>query len=318
VPEPKWCSRGELEASGLSKPAIDGLIRSGQVKSVFRGVLLPADAAGDLWQLCGAGLSTQHPDAVVSRRTSAVAHQFPWLPKEWPRSREICVDVPRACTRSSRRGLDRRWSATDPEDLVTWHGLRIHSVARTAVDLARDGDRDLVVPILDGLFTDGRCTREELNACLERMAGLPNIRRARGLVDLAREGGVASPRETHTRLRITDAGLPMPDVNLEITAGSRVIAQGDLGYWRWLIWIEYDGEEFHLERRFDGRDQNKDRWLGRRGWDVIRLTNGDYHRPAVFQSQLAAAIAEAPARIAAMDPARSPEVARARRLLGFD
>lgn len=186
------------------------------------------------------------------------------------------------------------------------------------MDIAREGERDIVVPILDGLLTDKRCSRDQLNECLDRMGGAPNIRRARAFVALAHDGGVASPRETHTRLHVIDAGLPAPDVNLEILDGMRVLAQGDLGYWRWLIWIEYDGEEFHVERRFDGRDQNKDRWLQRRGWDVMRLTNSDYHRPALFVSQLASAIQEAPARIAAMSATRSPEVAQARRLLGLD
>ena len=54
----------------------------------------------------------------------------------------------------------------------------------------------------------------------------------------------------------------------KIVRGQQILAQGDLGYWRWMIWIEYDGEEYHALRRFDGRDQRKDRWLSRRGWEV--------------------------------------------------
>jgi len=183
--------------------------------------------------------------------------------------------------------------------------------------MARYHSRGLVVPMLDGLLTQERCTRAELLECLDRMVGVPHVRRARQMVGLAREG-VGSPRGTHTRLRIVDGGLPEPDVNLLITRGQQILAQGDLGYWRWLIWIEYDGEEYHFLRRFDGRDQRKDRWLCRRGWEVFRLTNDDHHSPAEFHAQLEIAVREAPARIAAMDPARAPEVAAARVALGLD
>jgi len=273
---------------------------------------------GNLWQRCGAALSTQHPDAMIGRETAAVAHNFLWLPDQWAATRDIRVDAPREdTTRSSRRGLDRRLCAIPPEDVWDWDGLRVASIARTAVDLARYHDRSVVVPILDSLLTQERCSREQLLACLDRMVHVRHVRRAREMVELARPGA-ASPRETHTRLQMLDAGLPEPDVNLLIMNGAQLLAQGDLGYWRWLIWIEYDGEEYHMLRRWDGKDQRKDRWLGRRGWEVFRLTNSDYHAPAEFLSQVEVARAEAPARIAAMDPGRSPEVAEARRLLGFD
>ena len=317
MPEPQWQLRSNLTAAGKSRVAIDGIVRSGAAVPCFRGVLLPEHATGDLWQRCGAALSTQHPEAMIGRETSALVHNFPWRPDSWA-VRAICVDAPREdTTRSSRRGLDRRLSAIPPEDVWSWGGLRVASIARTAIDIARYHPRGLVLPILDGLLTQERCTRAELLECVDRMVRVPHVQRARQMVGDAREG-VASPRETHTRLRIIDAGLPEPDVNLLIERGQQILAQGDLGYWRWMIWIEYDGEEYHALRRFDGRDQRKDRWLIRRGWEVIRLTNEDHHSPAEFLGQLEAAIREAPARVATMDPARSPEVAAARKLLRYD
>jgi hypothetical protein len=284
----------------------------------MRGVLLPTQARADLWQMCGAALSTQHPLAAISRRTAAVAREFGWLPEGWASAAEICVDAPREdLTRSSRGGLDRRLSALPGEDVTRWRGLRVTTDSRTGVDLARYEPRDIAVPILDWLLTEHRCSRGDLLAVLDRMVRVPHVRRARQLVDLAREG-VASPRETHTRLRMLDAGLPDPDVNLEIEQDGIVLAQGDLGYWRWMIWIEYDGKDIHDLRRLFGDDQSKDRWLGRRGWEIFRLTNRDHYSPAIFHRELRNAIAEAPARIAAMSGSRSPELAAAKLALGLD
>lgn len=223
-----------------------------------------------------------------------MARGFAWLPDDWAGADRICVDAPREdVTRSARTGLDRRLSALPDEDVELWNGLRVTTDARTGVDLARYEPRHLVVPILDWLLTEQRCSREQMVAVLDRMVRVPHVRRARQFVDLARPG-VASPRETHARLGMLDAGLPDPDVNLEIVQNYVVVAQGDLGYWRWLIWIEYDGREFHELRRFFGDDQSKDRWLGRRGWEVFRLTNKDHYRPKAFHRELRSAIADAP------------------------
>ena len=314
-----WRDRRALGDEGLSKNQIDNAIRRGRLHQLTRGVLVPALCQEDLWQRCSAALSTQHPEAAVSRRTAAVARRFAWLPANWScPDTDVCVDAPRSdLTRSARSGLDRRIAALPPEDVVLWRGLRVTNDARTGVDLARYEPRDLAVPVLDWLLTAQRCTREELVSVCDRMVRVPHVRRARRFIDLARPG-VDSPRESHTRLHIIDADLPEPDVNLQIREEALLLAQGDLGYWRWLIWIDYDGRDVHELRRLYGQDQRKDRWLGRRGWEVFRLTNRDHHEPSMFLSQLRRAIADAPARIAALSSSRSPEVAAARIALGID
>jgi hypothetical protein len=317
--EAAWRDRRALAGEGLSKNQIDNAIRRGRLNQLTRGVFVPPPPDDDLWQRCGAALSTQHPEAAVSRRTAAVARGFVWLPPTWSDpDADVCVDAPRSdLTRSARGGLDRRTAALPPEDVVLWRGLRVTNDARTGVDLARYEPRDLAVPVLDWLLTEQRCTRDELVSVCDRMVRVPHVRRARQFIDLAR-AGVDSPRESHTRLHIVDAGLPEPDVNLQLREDALLLAQGVLGYWRWLIWIDYDGRDVHELRRLYGEDQRQDRWLGRRGWEVFRLTNRDHHEPSVFLSQLRRAIADAPARIAALSSSRSPEVAAARIALGID
>jgi hypothetical protein len=107
-------------------------------------------------------------------------------------------------------------------------------------------------------------------------------------------------------------------VRIEITAGDRLLARGDLGYRRWLIWIEYDGFDVHSDREAFRGDRHRDRWLARRGWEVMRLSDRDLRSSQSFLEQLHGAINEAPARIAAMPRTRSPEVAAARAALLID
>ena len=152
--EAVWRGRRQLAEEGWGKGRLDNAIRRGAVHQVAHGALLPASQRHELWQRCGAALSTQHPLAAVSRRTAALARQFAWLPEEWAVTDPVCVDAPRDdVTRSARHGLDRRISALPDSDVTLWNGLRVTTDARTGVDLARYEPRDVVVPILDWLLT---------------------------------------------------------------------------------------------------------------------------------------------------------------------
>jgi hypothetical protein len=245
-----------------------------------------------------------------------VLEQFRWLPATWYLDdAPVDVTAPREdLSRSARGGLNRRMAALPPEDVTTKHGLRVTAPARTLVDLARTEPWLLALQIADGALTDGHCDAADLAAVCSRMTGLRNVERARKLARPAR-AGIDSPQETATRLLIIDAGLPEPDVHLEIKEDGLVLACGDLGYWRWLIWIEYDGFAEHGDQPSFGGDRYKDRWLHRRGWEPMRVSVRDHSDPTDFLGQLTQAIAEAPARIAALDPTRSPEVAAAQQLL---
>jgi hypothetical protein len=309
-------SRDALRRSGWSDARIRSAMRRGDLVATTRGVLLPGAVADEHAARCAAALAGQHPAAAVSHRSAAVLHAFRWLPPTWSLSTEpIDLTAPREdLTRSSRRGLRRRLAAVPHDDVVVCHGLRVTSPARTLVDLARTEPRLLAVQIADGALTDGQCSPDALLQVCDRMVRVPNVTRARAMARLARVG-VDSPAETTARLHIVDAGLPEPDVRLELHEDERLLAAGDLGYWRWLIWIEYDGFDVHGARTAFGSDRFRDRWLTRRGWEPMRLYGGDLARPGGFLRQLDASIREAPARIAALDPRRSPEVAAAQALL---
>jgi hypothetical protein len=308
--------RTALREQGLSQSQIDHAVRRGALIATQRGVLIPASAFSTYDVRCRAALSTQRADAVVWRRSAAVLHQLPYLPPEWS-YRSALVDVAAQrddLTRSARIGMQRRLCRLDECDVTTIDGLRVTTVARTLADLSRDHPHVLMVGLMDAAVQAGRCSVAELHTVLPRLFGLRGVVRARDAICDVREGA-DSPGESRARLAVVDAGLPEPELRLELWEDSVLVARGDLGYYRWLIWMEYDGFAVHAEQRVFRSDRHRDRWLVRRGWEVMRLSDIDIRQPARFTGHLGQSLLAAPARIAALPPGLSPEADAARALL---
>ena len=253
-------------------------------------------------------------------QTAAVLHELRWLPRQWSAPEALIhLSVPPDDAHRHRRGLRLHRRTTPPGDVVVVQGVACWSVTRTLVELARLPLPELlVIQLIDGALFDLRTTKEELFACADRFVGERNIAVARRRISRSREK-VRSPQETRLRLILEDAGIDV-DVAIEIREPQtdRLLAEGDLGISRLLLWGEYDGYEEHSTKSQFGRDRIRDRWLDRRGWQTMRYSDRDLQQPESTAAEWRAAIADAPARIAGLDPRRSPEVAEARRLLGMD
>ena len=312
--------RHALIKAGLPAYAVDRDLQARRSVAVFRGVHVdPQHAAGFLARV-RAALATQGPKAVVAMQTAAAVLQLRWLPQQWSTPDTLIhLAVPPDDGHRHRRGLRLHRRTTHPDDIDVVHGIPCFSVTRTLVELARLPLPELlVVQLIDGALFDRRTTKAELIACADRFVGERNIAVARRRISRSREG-VRSPQETRLRLILEDAGI-IVDVAIEIRdkRDDRLLAEGDLGIKRLLLWGEYDGYEEHTGKVQFGSDRVRDRWLDRRGWQTMRYSDRDLQHPHVTAQEWLQAIADAPARIAGLDPRRSPEVAEARRLLGFD
>jgi hypothetical protein len=317
VPTP----RRELLGAGATVAALDLDLRSGRSVSVFRGVHVGAGHDIGLLTRVRAALRTQGALSVATFTTAAVLHAFRWLPSAWgdPHT-TIHIAVLQADARRHRDGLRLHRRLIEPQDVTAVHGIRCFTPARTLVEIARSPHvpRLLAVQILDGALRDGRVTKAQLEACLARFPGERGIARARERVRLSRER-VDSPQETQMRLLLHQGALPDIDVGIEICdEEGLVLARGDLGYRRYLIWGEYDGYDVHAKRKVFRSDRVGDRWLQRRGWHVTRFVDEDFGRPDAVCREWKQAIADAPARIAALPASRSPELAAARIALRLD
>lgn len=102
-----------------------------------------------------------------------------------------------------------------------------------------------------------------------RGRGLVRARRAVGLV---RQGAESRP-ETLVRLAIVQAGLPEPDLNVDVhAADGSFIGRGDMVYRRHRVIVEYDGDQHRVDtRQYDHDIGRLDRFAAQ-GWRVVRLT----------------------------------------------
>jgi hypothetical protein len=107
---------------------------------------------------------------------------------------------------------------TDDADVARSDPLRLTSAARTLVDCAREWPLEDAVVAMDAALLADRTTADELTrvaSAQQSWRGVQQARRAIGLSD----GRAESPLESRGRLRIVGAGLPTPELQVEIRAG---------------------------------------------------------------------------------------------------
>lgn len=83
--------------------------------------------------------------------------------------------------------------------------------------------------------------------------------------------GSESPEETRLRLLLTRAGLPEPDLNVELRDSTGAfIARLDLAYRKYRVAPEYDGRQHASDEQFA---KDADRWdaIRRQNWDHVRI-----------------------------------------------
>jgi very-short-patch-repair endonuclease len=136
-------------------------------------------------------------------------------------------------------------------------------------------------------------TREQLESAVAQYVGHPGVRRLRAALEWIRPR-TDSPRETTLRLIIVQAGLPEPEVNVEMfNRFGEFMALGDLVYVRYKILIEYDGGEHRENEKQFHRDIDRLDEPMEEGWRVIRVNNSHLgHRQHTLIARIRRALLE--------------------------
>jgi very-short-patch-repair endonuclease len=176
----------------------------------------------------------------------------------------------------SQNRLHLRRTPLDPTDRDRARTLPVTSGVRTAFDLGR------CLPEPEALISlDALCHELVKVDELERLAtdrwSWPGTIQLRTLLPLI-EPATESPMETRVRLLLIRARLPRPEVQVEVrSAEGHFIGRVDLGYRRWKIAIEYEGDH-HRERHQYQQDVTRLNDLRDNGWLVLRFTAHDVFR----------------------------------------
>jgi hypothetical protein len=233
-------------ARGLSERALRRALESGAMWRVLKSVYADGSVPDCLVTRARAIGLVRPRETVVGRQTAAWLSGLDVLPPGQSIADEpIRLIVAPEVTPPRLAGC-RSYQAPLPEsDLVEQHGVTRTSDLRTAMDLGRFCPREQAVASLDAFLHAGLVTPVELWQRANALTRVRNCRLLRAnLVDA--DAGAESYAESVLRVAHIDGGLPRPQTQIAVSDRSGVlIGYLDLGWRRYRVGVEYDGEEGH-------------------------------------------------------------------------
>jgi hypothetical protein len=155
--------------------------------------------------------------------------------------------------------------------------LTVTTPVRTAVDLACQLRSAEALAALDAFLRMQLITSAEAAALLPRFVGRRGVVQARRLIALA-DGRAESPGESWTRMRVVDAGMPVPELQIAVYEDDVEIARLDMGYRAVRVGLEFDGVAHHSSPRQRAHDEARRERLERLGWRLIVVRKEDLTR----------------------------------------
>lgn len=204
-------------------------------------------------------------DCVVVGLSAAAMHGSKWISPCAP------AELVRAQRCRTPPGIVGHRDVLRGDEVCVIDNLRVSTAARTAFDLGRRLPLTDAIARVDALANATHLRPDEVADVADRHPGARGLVRLRRVLDLV-DGGAESPQETRTRLLLIDAGLPRPTTQIRIRDNTGfVIARADLGWPRWRVIVEYDGEQHWTDRNQRARDIDRTAILEALGWRVIRV-----------------------------------------------
>lgn len=259
---------GDLGAVGLDRTAFRSAVSAGDLVKVFDRVYQDARADDTRTSRIAAARLAVPAHAVISDETAA----WIWgIDAHKPSDRHRLAPrwvVPHGRGRTRLDGIDCRQALLDDSEIVEVEGVPVTNPVRTAADLLRKQYRPHALASADALARIGAVRPMDVRAYLAELKGYRGIRQARVLARYI-EPGSASPGESWTRLRIIDAGLPVPEAQLEVidAAGQRRFL--DLAYRRRRVGVEFDGRQFHTADHDTLHDVDRRRLIEAIGFVIV-------------------------------------------------
>jgi hypothetical protein len=265
---------------GLSRRLLDDMVRTGTVRQPLRGVLVDARVPDSLPLRASCLALLLPPGAAVCRTAAAWLYGIDCrVPGEHQRLPHVeCVMAGTPLKMPGVRGYE---ATVAPDDVQLVAGVPCTTPTRTAIDLARYLPRFMGLASLDAMARAGLVDPAELAVRVEQWKGQRNVDRARQLIGLC-EPRTESFGESWVRLRVVDAGFPVPEAQICLPDDDHPRWRLDLGYRERKVGIEYDGEEYHSTDEQLAHDLRRRLDLERSfGWTVIGFTKGHVLGPSM-------------------------------------
>jgi hypothetical protein len=281
-------TRAEALAAGLTADQVRHKVRGGHWRVLHAGVYwrgspLQSEAGGFAQGLvehalrCAAAVR-RHPAAIVSQASAAVVHGPPLVsgPPE-----HVQLLVPAGAWRGIRHGVHYGQGRVPNVDVHP--GLvRVTTVARTWVDVARQCSMPDALSVGDRAVREGRLTRAELLDVLSRLGQVRGRRKARSALDHL-DGKRESPLESWSWARFLEWQVPLPAMQREFFDEDGFIGRTDFWWEGGRVVGEADGrvkydsrDSLYAEKRREDRLRALGLTVVRWGWnDLARGADAD-------------------------------------------
>lgn len=209
------------------------------------------------------------------------------VPRRLSSTEHVEVISVKGRSRPAREGVRARRLAAHRFDARSADGIRVAAPALAwALMAGRCTVHELVVlgdAIVTGAgnypgrrLTGPLASVDDLRAITDEWAGSTGAAALRAALPLIRED-VESPRESDMRLYIVGAGMPEPEVQVNIydPRTGRLLGRADLFHREARVVEEYEGDGHRSKRQWD-RDIQKYREFERVGLQVVRATDRDF------------------------------------------
>lgn len=226
----------EARDAGASRDVLLRLERNNHIIHVHQGVYWRADdfARTDCWQrhvlLAHKLMDRLNGEFILAHESAAAVHGL-WTPRRLPQGPAV-VRLYTADSRNARIHGDLHVAVSPlfPGDVVTCGALRVTSIPRTAVDLARGMSIPFALVALDSALRLG-ATAEDLLCVAVRMKQWRGTKLLRQLIPLA-DARSESALESAVRGSCIAAGLPAPELQVRLRGASGRHYRVDL------IWVD--------------------------------------------------------------------------------
>ena len=264
----------ELLAEGKSGQQLETLVRRSRLIQVRRGIYARAEMAtplmarrdGDHLLRTAAALAISGP-AAASHHSAAVIHGLDILGKP---PRDVTLTRPPGRNRSGQPGTRLHWAQLPAEHVTVQHGMRVTTVARTVIDLARTVEVRAGVVTADSALHRKLVTKAELASLLADCARRRGNQRAAEVVAFA-DMRAESVLESIARVVFRDCGLPPPELQVWV-GGAEVVGRVDFLWRRLRTVAEVDGLMKYADPGRAVLQLERDKRLRDAGYEVVHFS----------------------------------------------
>jgi hypothetical protein len=289
----------EWRANGLTTRQMRTLVRSGDLVRVRYGVYATKraviSAEGSQRRAhalrVAAVVAAVGRDTVVSHQSAAAIHGLDLLNRP-----EQLVTLTRSPLRPSNRphsdGILFNMAELPAEHMTKLFGIRVTTVSRTVVDLARTSTFKAAVVAADSALRADKTTKAELGHLCAQCSQWPGVRQARHVVAFA-DGRAESVFESCARVVFHELGLEPPELQVTVR-GESFAYRVDFCWAQHRTIAEADGLA-KLASRDDLLTQfRRDRLLRDAGYKVVHFTWHElFETPEAVVARVRAAFAAA-------------------------